>query len=89
MEPKSQPIEKESHLPNLNLWVPAVNFPRYRPFPTLKLTPRHDITRIIVHPLHSPKLTPRTHQEAATQLESSHLPTMNFQWFRLAVSFRG
>ena len=27
LEPKSYPIEKENHPPNLNFWVPAVDFP--------------------------------------------------------------
>ena len=27
MEPKNQPIEKESHIPNLHVWVQHVNFP--------------------------------------------------------------
>lgn len=27
MEPKNHPIEKEGHLPNLKLEVPAVHFP--------------------------------------------------------------
>ena len=27
MEPKNQPIEKESHIPNLHVWVQNVNIP--------------------------------------------------------------